>query len=102
MNRERGCGGGGWDNNQPPPALDQQAFVEAISDATIALMRASVIVSTITQAGATKIKEGLSNLQIFEAHLPPALKGGGDPMVTGHCSRLVGKDAGASSRRKER
>ena len=28
---------------------------------------------------------GSSNLKRFEAHDPPALKGGGDPMVAGHC-----------------
>ena len=101
-NRERRHGGGGWDNNQPPPTLDQQAFVKAISAAIVALMWAGVIAATITQAGAIGNQEGLSNLQRFEAHLPPALEGGGDPMVTGHCSRLVGRDIGADSRRKER
>ena len=50
-NRERGRGGGGRDNNQPPLALDQQAFVEAISDATATLMRSGVIAVTIAQAG---------------------------------------------------
>ena len=62
-NRERGCGDGGRDNNQPPPALDQQAFVEAISVAIVALMRAGVIAATIAQAGATGNQEGISNLQ---------------------------------------
>ena len=100
-NRERGRGGDGWDNNQPPPALDQQAFVEAISAATAALMRAGVIATTIAQASATGNQEGLSNLQRFKARLPSALEGGGDPVVKGHCSRLVEKDVGASSRRKE-
>ena len=38
---------------------------------------------------------------MFEAHHPPALKGGGDSMVAGHCFRLVGKDTGASDKRKE-
>ena len=38
---------------------------------------------------------------MFEAHHLPALKGGGDPMVTGHCFRLVEKDTGASDKRKE-
>ena len=64
-------------------------------------MREGVITTTIAQAGATGNQEGLSNLQRFEAHLPLTLKGGGDPVVTGHCSRLVGKDAGASNRREE-
>ena len=41
---------------------------------------------------------GSSNLQRFEAHDPPTLKGGGDPMVAGHCFQLVGKVTGAVSR----
>ena len=41
---------------------------------------------------------GSSNLQRFEAHDSPALKKGGDPMVAGHCFRLVRKD---SAKRKE-
>ena len=61
-NRERRRGGGGWDNNQPPSALDQQAFVKAISVAIVALMRAGVIVATITQASAIGNQEGLRNL----------------------------------------
>ena len=61
-NRERGRGAGGRDDNQPPPALDQQAFMEAISVATVALMRADVITATIAQVGATGNQEGLSNL----------------------------------------
>ena len=100
-NRERGRGDGGWGNNQPPPALDQQAFVEAINAATAALMRAGVIAATIAHAGVIGTNGGLSNLQRSEAHFPPAPKGGGDPEVTGHYSRLVGKDADASSKRKE-
>ena len=42
-----------------------------------------------------------SNLQRFEGYDPPVLKGGGDPMVVGHCFRLVRKDTGASAKRKE-
>ena len=38
---------------------------------------------------------------MFKAHDPPALKGGGDPMVAGHCFRLVKKDTGANAKRKE-
>ena len=72
-NQERGCGDSGWDNNQPPTTLDQQAFVEAISAATTAIMWAGVISTTIEQDGATENQEGLSNLQRFEAHLPLAL-----------------------------
>ena len=44
---------------------------------------------------------GSSNLQRFEAHNPSALKGGGDSMVAGHCFRLVIKDTGTNSKRKE-
>ena len=99
-NREIGRGGGGWDNNQPPSTLDQQAFMESISAVTISLMRAGVIVATIAQACATGNQEGLSNLQIFEAHLPPTLEGGGDLEVTCHYSRLVRKDVDGSSKKK--
>ena len=100
-NQERGRGDDGRGNNQPPPALDQQAFVEAISATTAALLREGVIASTITQAGVIGNQGGLSNLQRSEAHFPPALEGGGNLEVTGHYSRLVGKDANASSKRKE-
>ena len=44
---------------------------------------------------------GSSDLQRFEAHDPLALNGRGDPMVAGHCFRLVRKDMGASAKRKE-
>ena len=46
-------------------------------------------------------KEGSSNLQRFEAHHPPGLKGGEDPIVEGHCFRLVRKDTSVSDKRKE-
>ena len=57
--------------------------------------------ATIAQAGAIGNQGGSSNLQRFEAHDPLALKGEGDPMVVGHCFRLVRKDIGASAKRKE-
>ena len=60
-----------------------------------------MVVATIAQAGVIGNQQGLSNLQRFEAHDPPALKGGGDPMVAGHCFRLVKKDTGASAKRKK-
>ena len=60
-----------------------------------------MVVSTISQAGAIGNQGGSSNLQRFKAHDPLTLKGGGDPMVVGHCFRLVRKDTGASSKRKE-
>ena len=47
--RGRGHKGGGWGNNQPPPAFDHQAFIEAISVATATLMQTGVIVVTIAQ-----------------------------------------------------
>ena len=53
-------------------------------------MQAGVFAATIAQAGAIRNQGGggggwSSNLQRFEAHDPLALKGGGDPMVAGHC-----------------
>ena len=44
-------------------------------------MQASVVAATVAQAGVIGNQGGSSNLQRFEAHDPPALKGGGDPMV---------------------
>ena len=73
-----------WTRQQPTTIRPRsKAFVEAISNATVALMRAGFIAATIAQAGD---QGGLSNLQIFETHLPLALEGGGEPLVTGHCS----------------
>ena len=100
-NREGGRGGGGRGNNQPAPTLDQQAFMEAIGAVTVALMRASVIAATIAQVGAIGNQGGLSNIQRSEASFPSALEGRGDPVVTGHCSRLFRKDVGTSSKRNE-
>ena len=48
-------------------------------------MQAGVVAATIAQAGAIGNQGGSSNLKRFEAHDSPALKGGGDPMVAGHC-----------------
>ena len=59
-------------------------------------MLEGVVATTITQVGVIGNQGGSSNLQRFEAHDPPALKGGGDPMVAGHCFRLVEKDMGAA------
>ena len=59
-------------------------------------MQASVVAATIAQAGAIGNQWGSSNLQRFEAHDPPTLKGGRDPMMVDHCFRLVGKDTGAT------
>ena len=60
-----------------------------------------MVATTIAQAGAIGNQRGSNNFQSFEAHNPLALKGGGDPMVAGHCFRLVRKDTGASAKRKE-
>ena len=60
-----------------------------------------MVAATITQAGAIGNQGGSSNLQRFEAYDPPALKEGRDPMVAGHCFRLVRKDTGASAKRKK-
>ena len=64
-------------------------------------MQAGVVAATIAQVGAIRNRGGSSNLQRFEAYHPLALKGGGDPMVAGHCFRLVGNDMSASDRRKK-
>ena len=64
-------------------------------------MQASVVAATITQDSSIGNQGGSSNLQRFESHHPPTLKGGGDPMVVIHCFRIVGKDMGASDKRKE-
>ena len=64
-------------------------------------MQEGVVAATIAQAGEIGNQGGSSNLQRFEAHDPPTLKGGGDPMVAGHCFRLVRNDTGISAKRKE-
>ena len=50
-------------------------------------MQTGVVAATIAQAGVIRNQggRGPSNLQRFEAHDPPILKGGGDPMVADHC-----------------
>ena len=64
-------------------------------------MQIGMVSATITQAGIIGNQGGSSNLQRFEAYDPPALKGGGDPMVVGHCFRIVKKATNASAKRKE-
>ena len=54
--------------------FDQQAFVEAVGIATIA----------IAQVGIAGSQGGPSNLQRFRAHHPLTFAGGGDPMVADH------------------
>ena len=54
--------------------FDQQAFVEAVGIAAVA----------IAQAGIAGSQGGPSNLQRFRAHHPSTFTGGGDPMVADH------------------
>ena len=75
--RGRGCRGRPRGTGQAPPAFDQpplfdqQAFVEAVGIAAVA----------IAQAGIAGSQGGPSNLQRFKAHHPPTFTRGGDPMV---------------------
>ena len=63
--------GGGRGNSRVPPALDQQAFIEAIG--TVATM--------IAQACAVVSQSGSNDLQRLEAHHPPMVRGGVDSRV---------------------
>ena len=63
-----------WGIGQTPPVFDQQAFVEAVGIAAVA----------IVQAGIAGSHGGHSNLHRFRAHHPPTFTGGGDPMVEDH------------------
>ncbi|CAK9182704.1 unnamed protein product [Ilex paraguariensis] len=49
-NRGRGRRGAGWNNNQPPPVVDYQAFVKAIGVVAVTIAQASVATTTIAQA----------------------------------------------------
>ena len=49
----RGRRGGGRDNNHPPSAFDQQAFMEAIGTTTATIAQASAMAITIAHASAT-------------------------------------------------
>ena len=73
----RGRKGRGRGGNQPPPAFNQQAFIEAMGAAT----------ATIAQASATRGQGGSSNLQRFKAHHPPTFKGGEESMEIDHWFR---------------
>ena len=77
--RGRRCGG--WSNNQPPPAFNQQAYMVAISAVT----------ATISQASATASQGGSSNLQRFKAHHALTFRGGEDSMIVDHWFRQVDK-----------
>ena len=48
--------GGGRGNNQPPPAFDQQAFLEAISAATAIILQASGVVATFARTSVMKVR----------------------------------------------
>ena len=78
--RGRGRRGRPWGIGQAPPTFDQppifdqQAFVEAVGIAAVA----------IAQGGIAGSQGGPSNLQKFRAHHPPTFTGGGDPMVADH------------------
>ena len=89
--RERGCRGGGRGNNQPPPAFDQQAFMEAISAATATIAQAGGVATTIAQANANIGQGGPSNLHRFKAHHPPTFKGEGELMEVNHWFLHIGK-----------
>ena len=85
--RGKGRRGSGRSNNQPPPAFDQQAFMEAIGVATATIAHASIVATTIKQVSANVGQGGSSNLQRFMAHHPPTFKGGGEPMEANHWFR---------------
>ena len=72
--RGRGRRGPPWGTGQAPPVFDEQAFVEAVGIANIA----------IAQAIAASSQGGPSNLQRFRAHHPPIFTGGEDSMVADH------------------
>ena len=72
-NRGRGRPGSRRNNNQLPPAFDQQAFLEAIGTTTDTIAHASAAAGTIAQASATVSQGGPSNLHRFKAHHPPTL-----------------------------
>ena len=90
-NLGRGRRGGGRDNNQLPPAFDQQAIIKAIGIATATIAQASATTVTIAQASVTVSQREPSNIQRFKAHHPSTFKGGGDPIVADHWFQQVDK-----------
>ena len=58
--------GGGRGNSRVPPALDQQAFIEAIGTTAAMIAQACVVVS----------QDGSNDLQRLEAHHPPMVRKG--------------------------
>ena len=80
-----------------PPAFNQQAFIEAIGATTIMIAHAYEIVS----------RGGSNNLQRFEAHHPPTVRGGGNSLTMTMViewevddARSI-RDTGVSGKRKE-
>ena len=89
--------GDGQGNGLVPPALDQQAFIEAIGTAA----------AMIAQALAMVCQSGLNDLQRLEAHRPPMVRGGVDSRVRttitieGEVDVMRGiQDMGAGTKRK--
>ena len=72
--RGRGRRGHPRGASQAPPVFDQQAFVEAVGIAAVA----------IGQANTAGSQGGPSNLQRFRVHHPPTFTRGGDQMVADH------------------
>ena len=69
--RGRGRRGRPQGTSQAPPVFDQQAFVEAVGIAIVAIAQACVIVS----------QGGSNDLQRLEAHRPPMVRGEVDSRV---------------------
>ena len=63
--------GGGRGNSRVPPALDQQAFIEAIGMAAAMIVQACGMVS----------QGGSNDLHRLESHHPPMVRGGVDSRV---------------------
>ena len=83
---------------QAPSAFDQQAFVEAVGIAVVAIAHACAIVS----------QGGSNDLQRLEVHHPPMVRGGVNSRVRttmtteGEVDVMRGiKDMGAGTKRKE-
>ena len=72
--RGRGCRSHPQGSSQPPPAFNQQAFMEAMGTA----------LTTIVQTNVVGGQGGPSDLQRFRVHHPPTFRGGGDLLVADH------------------
>ena len=53
VSRGRGRRGHPWENSQPPPVFDPQAFIEAISAAIAIIVQASIVDATTARTNAT-------------------------------------------------